>query len=331
MCRPSVANYTADSRLLAAWLGTAHLPQLCDTLVTSAKSSEVPCDIMSPLHDLVRCALSSIWSVQRTFVTREEPEAHEPNTLMDFFVLPPELRNRVYEYAVVGAQRVDITTERQPGLVNCNKMVRSECMPMYYAFNVFTFTPQTQDKDALKTLERWLTRIGPANCQKLRRIHLTLTLAVGSMIDKSWAVPNPWPPLVAQLENSGCPRGMCLTIDLHKDVKPSAKAFKEGILALGSRAAAWERVKHRRREMTQAVTWYLKLPDTRQHEPVQYALWAAAQYPDGNLMALMREGAYWSDCTSYWSGGTSNPRPHSFPYQEMWEAILKWSDRFGEP
>ncbi|KAK3663222.1 hypothetical protein LTR22_005880 [Elasticomyces elasticus] len=64
--------------------------------------------------------------------------------------LPPELRNAIYRYVLLGDARIDIGTAYgrppQPGLLQADRQIRREATGIYYAENLFSF--HIQDCDA---------------------------------------------------------------------------------------------------------------------------------------------------------------------------------------
>lgn len=63
-----------------------------------------------------------------------------------FLDLPPEIRNIIYEYAVVQDKPIRFTYDkgraaRQPYLARVNRQIRWECLPIFYGQNIFA-TPE---------------------------------------------------------------------------------------------------------------------------------------------------------------------------------------------
>ncbi|KAK4494631.1 hypothetical protein PRZ48_013987 [Zasmidium cellare] len=56
------------------------------------------------------------------------------------FKLPPELRNKIYDYVVVMGIIGRQGKIKEPGITLTNRQLRSECLPMFYGANKFAFT-----------------------------------------------------------------------------------------------------------------------------------------------------------------------------------------------
>ncbi|KAK5710032.1 hypothetical protein LTR17_019253 [Elasticomyces elasticus] len=61
--------------------------------------------------------------------------------------LPPEFRNRIWEYALVSPQKIVINkdTWKQPPLLRTCKQIRQETAPMYYGLNKFSMVQTDLD------------------------------------------------------------------------------------------------------------------------------------------------------------------------------------------
>ena len=91
--------------------------------------------------------------------------------------LPPELRNGIYEYALLldGAYRINIANYLEPALTFVCKKVREESQPIFYASNTFNlFLGRDESPYIFKTLLKWLSTIGPMRGFQVRRMELWL-------------------------------------------------------------------------------------------------------------------------------------------------------------
>lgn len=88
-----------------------------------------------------------------------------------FARLPAELRNHIYDLALVDAGRIEVnrnlsTHWNPPPLLQACRQLRNEASPVYYGNNTFTI----EHWNALKALETWLRAIGPDARGFLRKI-----------------------------------------------------------------------------------------------------------------------------------------------------------------
>lgn len=102
------------------------------------------------------------------FTDMLQPPANGPQmkSLLD---LPAELRNVIYEYALVFERNIppwDRPRHRkveewwQPALTRTNRMIRGETLPIFYALNTFSLHPVRPHADRYV---RWLLGIGTTN------------------------------------------------------------------------------------------------------------------------------------------------------------------------
>lgn len=94
--------------------------------------------------------------------------------------LPPELRNRIYEYVVTSedcllipsiCKHRDLPSAEQPGLTRVNRQLRKESLAMFYTQNIFTAHIHRCD---FGFLIDWMNSIGVDNRQRICRVRLNL-------------------------------------------------------------------------------------------------------------------------------------------------------------
>ncbi|CAK4033259.1 Hypothetical predicted protein [Lecanosticta acicola] len=126
--------------------------------------------------------------------------------------LPAELRNRIYEYAVISSDRLlvpstckhdDRPTAQQPALTKVNRQVREETIKTFYAENVFVYHIHRCD---FEYMFEWMTAIGLENRSSVRKLQLVIkdrwTCGVGLLdflrwctntkgIENLWLMPDP--------------------------------------------------------------------------------------------------------------------------------------------
>lgn len=66
--------------------------------------------------------------------------------------LPPELRNRIYRYTVVGDSKIFVTHNglREPELLHVCTQIRTEALGIFYSENVFSVENQNYDSSAVR-------------------------------------------------------------------------------------------------------------------------------------------------------------------------------------
>lgn len=106
--------------------------------------------------------------------------------------LPPELRNYIYELALVEPYTMDLEAEDvagriaevvlQPDLTRTCKQIRQEALPIFYGRNTFEIYVCSdwpgEHAEPFLVLPRWLHLIGAANRQTVQRV------VVCSMLDE---------------------------------------------------------------------------------------------------------------------------------------------------
>ncbi|CAK1366965.1 unnamed protein product [Cercospora beticola] len=133
-----------------------------------------------------------------------------------FFELSAELRNEIYELALVKSEEIEITKETfaQPALLRTCRQIRAEAVQIYYSRNEFYTTISRLDASLLRAFgqqqsheEVWLKRTGVA-----------LILNEGSN-DAYWPNFLQWMKWYYDDEVTGlacpedCPGGLCCTLD----------------------------------------------------------------------------------------------------------------------
>lgn len=99
------------------------------------------------------------------------------NKATSFCDLPAEIRNRVYDLALVSAKDINLNTFRsqiaayenalkQPPLTRVNKSIRSEALPIFYGCNKIKLSLRWCDPAVLK----WLSHIGASNRKLLLNV-----------------------------------------------------------------------------------------------------------------------------------------------------------------
>ncbi|KAK1823615.1 hypothetical protein LTR12_002026 [Friedmanniomyces endolithicus] len=126
--------------------------------------------------------------------TQRSPDTgdQKPCRLLD---LPPELRNHIYEYLLLGGEdelpiRVtDCVSEERwlpptilqtgsedlwqpPAILQTCQQIRGEATPVYYTTN--TFDVFVDSRNLERTICNWLGALGPHTRDKIRTIHLGL-------------------------------------------------------------------------------------------------------------------------------------------------------------
>ena len=85
--------------------------------------------------------------------------------------LPPEIRNRIYTYALYNSSPINLTKpHKMPSIIYTNRQIRSETLTMWAAINIFQWDTLYFDAHlAHKYLRKYTQRI-PA-LQHLRVLH----------------------------------------------------------------------------------------------------------------------------------------------------------------
>jgi len=90
--------------------------------------------------------------------------------------LSPELRNMIYELALEESESVNIFAPKQRGLPETCRIIRHECLGLYYAGISFSGTIYEDPSTGLLRVQRWLERIGKTNCQHLRKLTVVVSI-----------------------------------------------------------------------------------------------------------------------------------------------------------
>jgi len=95
----------------------------------------------------------------------------ESNTLLD---LPPELRDRIWQMAVISDARIEVTSDlRFPALFATSRQTRPEVLGLFHCLNDFTFTIRDMDT----TLMQAWRAVGLKQTQHKRGFQLSFSLA----------------------------------------------------------------------------------------------------------------------------------------------------------
>lgn len=92
--------------------------------------------------------------------------------------LPGELRNRIFRAVLIATEPIPMkhtTGPREPTFLAVCKQIRHEALDIWYEENDFSYeeTPGTFGIFNISRLGRWLHRIGPERCAKLKKLVLT--------------------------------------------------------------------------------------------------------------------------------------------------------------
>lgn len=125
---------------------------------------------------------------QQSTITTDQPSCR----LLD---LPPELRNHIYEYLLLGGENeapIRVTDcvpvehwlpptilqagsedlWKPPAILQTCQQIRGEATPVYYTTNTFDVVVDSRNLE--RTICRWLSALGPHTRDKIRTIHLGL-------------------------------------------------------------------------------------------------------------------------------------------------------------
>lgn len=94
-----------------------------------------------------------------------------------FSLLPSELRNIIWEYALDEPSGIPIGT--QPGLLRTCKTIRSEAELMFYAIN--HFRAQIEEENIKHDVCAWLCHLGEAKRKLIRGLEVHCVIAPASM------------------------------------------------------------------------------------------------------------------------------------------------------
>ena len=103
--------------------------------------------------------------------------------------LPPELRNQVYEYVLIGTEPLKVSDEArtavQPPLTMVSRSIRMESLPIFYAHN--KFMALVVQGDTVRAYD-WLYSIGTKNAGNLRSLEIDSMMSYTSRVDEDWDV-----------------------------------------------------------------------------------------------------------------------------------------------
>lgn len=246
-------------------------------------------------------------------------------------LLPAELRNQIYGYVVTASSKIDIITEQQPGLVMACTEIRSECLHMYYATNIFAFAPINREQGALGKLEKWLSRIGPSNCSALREIVVSLHKGTGMLINDPNAVSDHWTSLYAKVRIAGCSSHLRVSVQLPKSLFPSKTLSQHLSQALGGKEAVRKMVQAHGKNTKMYLSIYLHLLKQQHYNKSAFDEYVSRAFASGDLIAFSREFIYYLNEIWSWIQGKdifSPPRLRSSeglaPVLEFIEAFPLW-------
>jgi len=101
--------------------------------------------------------------------------------------LSPEIRNLIYELALIEEADVEITVNREAGLSETCRQIRQEFLGLYYSLNTFRAMVFGRDYCALDFIKRWLTHLGSRSCRHIRKVYIDLALDEASgLVCRSW-------------------------------------------------------------------------------------------------------------------------------------------------
>ncbi|CAK4033157.1 Hypothetical predicted protein [Lecanosticta acicola] len=118
--------------------------------------------------------------LQRQILAQEQSMT-ESKSRSDFCSLSAELRNRVYEFALIEdtiefPRFLSPPLPRIPSILQSNRKVREEALPIYFANNIFEIefheSFRSWDKEVRQPLARWLKAIGPVRCAQIKKLRV---------------------------------------------------------------------------------------------------------------------------------------------------------------
>jgi hypothetical protein len=134
-----------------------------------------------------------------------------------FSKLSPELRNRIYEFALASPKPITLVTVRQgatlkqlrrfhgptrrTALAATSSQIRKECTRMFYSTNTFVVPlPIAQIPNGRQRLEAFLETIGAANVAALRKIIINVEDTGAEDLDRDMIPYRQLPGLVRDLQ-----------------------------------------------------------------------------------------------------------------------------------
>lgn len=128
--------------------------------------------------------------IQRADVNNQDdyPATRASELTSPLLRLPAELRNRIYSFAVVAEQRLEVLPKHgsshlnkqlvQPALSQVSAQLRCEVLPIFYGENSFQLKlTHGSHRAPLELLFVWLRSIGKNNCDLIRNLHACLPKA----------------------------------------------------------------------------------------------------------------------------------------------------------
>ena len=171
-----------------------------------------------------------------------------------FSKLSAELRNKIYELVLIGNQPIDLSTQSQPNLSGTCKLIRSECLPMYFGSNKFEYSTTSGGHSGFQGLMIWLKRIGRRNHSKMRSVRIVVRQ--GCMITSMDDANDAWTRMIPKLMRWGAPR---VETVFPEDLQPPELELAMMYLEHGSRAAVESVVKERRDTIRHYCTGYANM------------------------------------------------------------------------
>ena len=93
------------------------------------------------------------------------------NTYVNFLSLAPEMRNRIYHFAVVSEDHVDplYVDKVQPAITRTCGQIRKKSLPLYYAHNTFVLRPPDQFYTMYRSAryQLWTDAVGYENLRQI--------------------------------------------------------------------------------------------------------------------------------------------------------------------
>ncbi|KAK3625528.1 hypothetical protein LTR22_023542 [Elasticomyces elasticus] len=118
--------------------------------------------------------------------------------------LSPELRNAIYELALIATHDIDIFTGSPPGLTQTCRQIRGETIGLYYRDNTFAFNLNEKGRHGLDGVKAWLCALSPAICIQIRTLRVRMAVTKGTKIMSSKPQDDLWNQLVQHMQTSGC-------------------------------------------------------------------------------------------------------------------------------
>ncbi|KAK5680291.1 hypothetical protein LTS10_007218 [Elasticomyces elasticus] len=160
-----------------------------------------------------------------------------------------ELRNAIYELALIAPHDIDIITGNPPSLTQTCRQIRGETIGLYYGDNTFTFNLNGKGRHGLGGIKAWLCASSPAICIHIRTLRVRMAVTKGTKIMSSTPKDDLWSKLVQHMQASGC----------HPDVTFQVSCFS------GSRFRYTD-------HFHQMLEYFKQFPDTPESHSAEYWL-----------------------------------------------------------